>query len=317
MDEKLAEYLAKNNGQMPVLDSNGLAFFQRELDHIKSKTFDVLYPDLTFRKLFPVTGDTPAGADSVTYQVYDKSGKVNIVAKNAKDLPRVDVDGKEVTRLVRTLATSFGYNVIEIMNSQMVGKSLDQKRANAARYAIEREFNRIAWLGDAAHNMYGLLTHPGVPSGNAPTGSWTPATDPSDILADINDAFNTVYTQTNAVERANKLALPPEQYALIATTPRTTTSDKTILTWIIENTPQLGSANDVIVAPELIGAGAGSVDVMAVVSTNPEKMEFEIPMETMFLPEQEQGLEYVVPVIARCAGLQMYYPLSAYLSLGI
>jgi len=300
-----------------ILDANEQVFFQKQLEHVKAKTFEVLYPELTFRKVFPISTETNPGADSITYRSYDRHGKAKIMGNGAQDLPRVDVSGKETTIKVRTLGDSYGYTIQEIKAAKMSGTPLDQKRANAARGAIEFLMNQIAYLGDDEFGLAGLFNGAGVPVGDAPNGAWDSSTDPSDILADVNDAFGQVFAGTNGVERPNKLLLPPSQWTMLATTPRSDTSDKSLLTWIIENSPFLSTVNDVIICPECIEAGTDSCDIMAVVSSNPEKMEFEIPEEIMFHPEQPKGIEFIIPVTARCAGLNMYYPYSAYISEGI
>lgn len=49
-------------------------FFARELDYVKTKSYDVQYPELTALTLFPISHEADAGAETVTYYTYDKSG---------------------------------------------------------------------------------------------------------------------------------------------------------------------------------------------------------------------------------------------------
>lgn len=176
-----------------ILDANGAAFFARQLEHIKANSYDVLYQDLLYRQLFPVSMDAPAGATTITYRTYDKAGMAKIINTYAKDLPRVDIAGKETTIPVRTIADSFGYSRKEILSAQMAGTSLDQKRANAARRAIEEKMNDITWNGDADSGLPGFLSNPNIPVGNVPDGvggneEWTTKT-PEEILFDVNEIF--------------------------------------------------------------------------------------------------------------------------------
>ena len=66
-------------------------FFARELDYIKTQTYDRLYPEFTALQMFPVTHEVPEGAETVTYYSYDKTGMAKIISNYATDLPRVDV----------------------------------------------------------------------------------------------------------------------------------------------------------------------------------------------------------------------------------
>ena len=64
------------------------------------------------------------------------------------DLPRADVKGKPTTAYVKSVGDSYGYSVQEMRASRLAGKSLDVRKAEAARYAerermLDREFSRI------------------------------------------------------------------------------------------------------------------------------------------------------------------------------
>ena len=54
--------------------SDASVFFARELDYVKSQSYDVEYPEFTALKLFPVSSEINPGAETVTYYSYDKTG---------------------------------------------------------------------------------------------------------------------------------------------------------------------------------------------------------------------------------------------------
>lgn len=299
---------------MKILDAVGMAFFARQLEAIKAKSYDVKYPKLKYRELFPVDVEAPAGAKSVTYETYDSFGMAKIIHSYAQDLPRADIAGKETTVPVRTIGSSFGYNVKEIKSAQMAGLSLSQRRANAARRAIEEAMNKISFFGDAEANLLGLFTEPNIPNGNVPDGA---STDPEwstktadEILYDINAIFGDIFESTKGEENADTLLLPLAQWSQIMTTARSTVSDTTIAQYVVANSPWLKSLANIIPVNELKGAGAAGVDVMVAYTKDPEKIEFVIPEDVTFYPEQLDKLEYITPVTAECGGLNVYYPLS-------
>jgi len=303
-----------------ILDATGAAFFARQLEYVKAKTYDVQYQDLLYRMLFPVSTETPAGATTITFRTYDKAGMAKIINTYAKDLPRVDIAGKETTIPVRTLADAFGYSRKEILGAQMTGTPLDQKRANAARRAIEELMNEICWFGDVASGLPGFLSNPNIPVGNVPNGTggneeWTTKT-PDEILFDVNEIFSYIFETTLQKERANVLLLPTKQWSLIMATPRSANSDTTIAQYVVNNSPFLSSLNDIISVPELKGAGVqqvtpGDTDRMVAYTKSPDKLEMEIPEDILFHPQQEKGLEFEIPVSAEFGGINVYYPLSA------
>ena len=108
-------------------DENESIFFARELEYIKAKSYDKKYPYLKAREVIPVDATNNAGAESITYEQYSQVGMARIISDYAQDLPRGDVRGKEYTSPVKTLATSYGYNIDEIAAARMAGKPLVQR----------------------------------------------------------------------------------------------------------------------------------------------------------------------------------------------
>lgn len=53
--------------------SDASVFFARELDYVKSQSYDVEYPEFTALKLFPVSSEINPGAETVTYYSYDRA----------------------------------------------------------------------------------------------------------------------------------------------------------------------------------------------------------------------------------------------------
>jgi len=303
MDPKIVE----------LLNDEGSIFFERELEAIKAKTFDVQYADLMYRSIFPIATDTNPGATHITYQVYDKRGIAKIINNYAGDLPRADVDGREVTIPVRTVAASFGYSRKEILSARMAGKPLSQMRADAARRAIEEFMNDVSLFGDSDSGLFGVLTHPNIPTSDVPNGAattpeWSTKTA-DEILDDINAIFSEINDNTKGKERANTLLLPLAQWNLIFTK-RVPDLSMTIAQLVIQNSPYLSSPNDIIAVPQLEGAGTAGVDVMVAYPRDPMKVEFEIPEDIVFHPEERRNLEVITPVTAECGGLNVYYPLA-------
>lgn len=303
------------------LDASDSIFFSRELEHIKARSYDVQYQDLLAREMFPTSDEAGAHATSITYRTYDRVGMAKIISNYAKDLPRADVTGKETTSPVRVIGLSFGYNIAEITSSNATGKSLEQRRANAVQRGTEETIDKIAWFGDSAHGLPGFLTNPNVPNGAVAPGAggtteWTSKT-PREILDDVNDLFASVFETTLQKERADTLMLPTAQWSHIVTTPRSDSTETTIINYIVQNSPYLNSVADVKPVPEMKGAGTGGTDLMVAYTRSPDKLTLEVPLELQFLAAQERGLEVEVPSWAKVGGVIIYYPLSARFAYGI
>lgn len=305
--------------QSVKLDANESAFFARELEHVKAKSYDVVYPQLKARMMIPVSYDAGPGAETITYYQYDQVGMAKIISSYANDLPRVDVKGKPFTSPVRSLGAAYGYNVQEIRAAQMAGKPLEQRRANAARQAIEQQINRIGFFGDSEFGLLGLIGHPNIPTdtvaadGTGSATEWSAKT-PDQIIRDMNALANGIVTLTNGVEAPDTLAMPLDQFSYISSTPRSSTSDTTILAFFLANNPYI---KDVVPLVELAGAGTGGADIMIAYKRDPDKLTLEIPQDFEQFPPQEDGLEFEIACHARCGGVIVYYPLSISVGEGI
>ena len=227
-------------------------FFARQLDYIKAKSYDKVYPEFTALNNFPITHDVPEGAETMTYYSYDKTGFASIISNYASDLPRADVKGNPTTVSVKSIGASYGYSVQEMRASRMAGKSLDVRKANAARYACDRTVNMIAFAGDKKHKLQGMLsTDNNIPMYTLSTvdgkTSWKDKTA-SQILDDINGMFAYQARLTQDVERADTLALPPDVYIDLSTRQIPNTGF-TVMKFLMENAPYL---KKIISAPELM-----------------------------------------------------------------
>jgi hypothetical protein len=304
-------------------------FFARELDFIKSETYDVLYPEFTAIKLFPFSSEVDPGAQTITFYAYDKSGFAKIIQNYATDLPRADVKGTPQTARIYGIGDSFGYSVDEMRASRFAGKSLDVRKGESARYAIERELNRIAWSGDEATGLVGVLSVSNnvplftLPQNAAGTSTkWVDKT-PMEVLNDINAIIAYTATLTKSVERPDTLVLPTDAFLYLANTPMIvntgTGAVSTIMKWVLDNSPRL---KEIVEAPELnadsgITPYAPAQGVGFMFKKDAKKFTIENPLPFFQHPVQPKGLEFEIPCEAKTAGALIYYPLSMLIIPGI
>ncbi len=303
----------KNEFQTNKLDSQDTLYFIKELESVKSKTYDKKYPELKMRTFVPVDSSAGEGANTIKYFQYDMVGVAKIVESYAKDFPRVNVRKKEFRAPVKSLGDSYGYSVQDIREARMQGSSLEQREANAARRAIMQKEDDILAFGDADSGLLGLFNHPNVPETILPadgTGSsrlWADKT-PDQIIRDLNLIANTIVETTNGVETPNSIILPIEKYTFIASTPRSNDSDTTILEFFLKTNPFIQSVDHYY---KLKGAGDSGTDRMFCYKRDPDALTAEIPVDFEQFPPQEKGMEFVVYCHERIGGVIMYYPLSA------
>lgn len=302
-------------------------FFARELDYVKAQSYDVEYPEFTALKLFPMSSEVDPGAETITYYSYDKVGLAKIISNYATDLPRADVKGKPTTAIIKSIGDSYGYSIQEMRASRMAGKSLDTRKAEAARYQIDYLNNKIAWNGDPDTGLKGVLsTGNGVPlyilaNGAGGHTQWSTKTA-DEILADLTGMQKQMATTTKKVEKADTLALPSEAYIELANK-RIDGTATTVLKYIQDNMPDI---KEIVSCPELdadsvdtnpYAAASNGSGVALFFKNDARKFTIENPLPFMQYPIQTQGLEVVVPCEARTAGAVIYYPMSLLIAVGV
>ncbi|MCK4960049.1 MAG: DUF2184 domain-containing protein [Planctomycetes bacterium] len=300
--------------------ASGQVFFARQLEYIEAQTYDIEYQDLLWRGLFPVDTSVPEGVKTTTYQMMDKAGKSKWLNTGAKDIPRVDVGGKEVTDPVHWGGNMYGYNIGEIASARYAGVNLDASKADASRRAHEEMMSDAVWLGNAPLGFKGIYTTGnGIPRTTVPAGTggvtWDLKT-PDEILADVNLGFSTVVETTKQKERPTHMLLPTKQYNDVATR-RVTDTAETVLSYLVRTSPWIQGADKIQSVPECEAAGTAGVDTAFIYTKNPRKIQTIIPKDITFLPVQQDGLEYVVYCVIVFGGLRIRYPLSAHILEGI
>ena len=291
-------------------------FFAQQLEYIKSKTYDEKLANLNAAKLFPVSTEADAGAESISYESY---GMAKLIASYADDLPRADVKGTKVTVDIFSAGTSYGYSTQDIRAAKMKGLPLNARRALSARRANDTLINKIAFKGDKDGKIVGILDNPNITTavvkadGTSNSTKWADKT-PAQILRDLNDAVSGIVDLTNGVEIPDTIVLPIKQYNYIANTIVPDTSGESILTNFKKNNQYI---KNVVSAVEMKGAGSGGEDVGLIYRKDIDAVSLEIPMAFTQYAPQARNLEFVVPCESRTAGVIVYYPLSMSKMVGI
>jgi hypothetical protein len=261
-------------------DSVGL-FLARELETILARAFEVEYADIKYSTVIPVSSEVGNGSDSFTYRVFDKQGSMKVIGDKAQDLPRADVLRKEVTHPVRSLGASFAYTVQETRAASTVpGMNLEQRRANAVRRAYEEKVQEIAYFGDAPSGMKGFFNNNQVDK----------------LVPD--HWFDT-------------MLVPYNVYRIISTTPRSTTSDTTVMEFFLRTNPMITAIEPINELEASKSGGVLSKDRVICYDRSPDKLQLHIPQPLEFFPPVRTELEFSVAAHARIGGLALYYPKSA------
>jgi len=289
-------------------DDVGL-FLARELEQVLARTFEVQYADIKYSSVLPISTEVGQGADSFTYRIFDTQGSMKLIQDKASDLPRADVLRKEVTHQVRRLGARFAYSIQETRAAAMVpGMNLEQRRANAVRRAYEEKVQSVAYFGDSGVSMDGFMNNANVDK--TVPNKWfdDAAITTEEMLEILNEAPTSIVQGSNMKESPNTMLVPYDVYRIISTTPRSTTSDTTVMEFFLRTNPYIRSIEPI----NELEAGKSQLtkDRIICYDRSPEKVQLHIPRTLEFLPPVRQNLEFSVAAHARIGGVALYYPKS-------
>lgn len=297
------------------LDADESVWFGRQLEHVKSKTYDKKFTKLKIRELLPTSFEAGEGAETITYEQFDEVGAARVIVDYANDFKSSDVRAKEFTGKIKSLGSSYKYSIQEIRANMMQNKSLVQRKANSAKRRVMELENKIAFYGDTLHSLNGWLTNANIPDvALAADGSGASTTllskTPAQQIRDLNNIANAVVNQSNGVETADTMLLPIPIFTSLVAAPRSDQSDKTVLNYFMENNIFI---EDMDWVNELAAANSGGVlsgDTAIAYRRDPDVIELEIPKDFEQFPPEPKGMAFEVACHERHGGVSIYYPLA-------
>jgi hypothetical protein len=296
----------------------GYAFLTPQLYRIETEVYMTRYPSFDITRFMSV--DKSGDMWDIGTLVYsqDDVGQAEYLAGAAFDMPYASNKMSQFNKPYFLAGIGYEWNTQELQRAAKLGRSLSSDKARAAKRAADRFIYGIAIngktpRGEAEKGGTGFVNNASAPSAQVAadgTGSsrlWSTKTA-DQILRDINAALTAVETGTSETSIADTLALPTSSYDYIATTPRASGSDMTILSFLKANN-MAGEGLTIIKSRELETAGTGSSTRMVAYENSPDVLKFHLPGAHQFLPPfQKSSMTYEVGGIMNVGGVEVRLP---------
>lgn len=310
------------------LDTADTLFLERELRHVDPVNYMTLFAGLKGRQYIPLIEGVSPLVNEYAYKMCTIVGDAKLGAPHSNDATVVSVQYTETVSSIRQIPVAMKWSVREIKQSAaFAGGKLQDDTIRAAMSAVERKRDTMLAFGVTGTTIGGLLnnasvltTTPSTKSGTGAGTAWIRAVpvNPDEILADIAKIVSDTRTALNqaalmpngdSMPAFDKFVLLLDQanYTYIAQTPRSTTSDKTILQWALSQNPWLESIEEWWQCDH---AGASSAHRAVLYPRNPMAVGCLIPDEWSQEPWQYVGHDIVVPANGSCGGTICKYPVS-------
>jgi hypothetical protein len=283
------------------------AFVSHELLQIVPDLYARKYPALDATRHIPTKPGINPGAMAWAFTSYDQRGMADFVGPNSKDIPRVDVAKDFDTFPIRTIATSYGWNLEEMEAARFANAPLDSAKPEAARRAMAEKENETLLLGNDARGIPGFLTHGTIPIMTVAVGDWlNAARTGAEIVSDLNSMVDHVTIITRRAHQVNTILLPELHYRK-AQTAMFGTNDKTALGFFREANPGV----NVEPLTELATAGPSGGPRAIAYEKDPANLGGVLPLPFDQLDPQVSGFETLIIARERIGGAVWLREMSA------
>ena len=285
VDDKILEPLAGTDWprDMPVITGGGL------MENIAS--IDVTY------------ASTGGDEDGLFYEA-------------ANDIPVIQADlSKQVARTFN-FAEYMSFSTMEMEKMRQVGRDPETFLNKGIRLHCDKVIDRSVYRGFSKLNSTGLINNPLVTRASAAVGAagatqWDRKTA-DEILADINAAISAVWSVNDCSSDAlpNHILVPVAQFGALVTRKVSDDSERSILTYVLENNLSAQQGGDMVISPckWCREAGAGSADRMVVYTNRADRICFNLTQPLRRMDAEYAGMQVKIPYIAQFSEVRFLYP---------
>jgi hypothetical protein len=301
------------------LDVGENAFFAQDLRYVIPETLKTEFCRISARTVFPIDRRAGPGAQTIELRQMTQVGAARITTDYGNDIPLVNVYSEFTTTNVRSLTAAVEFSTQEIQSAALAGQPLDRDKTEAAREAMLREENQIAWNGSAVHGLAGFFTDTNIPRFTVPAGvggvTWALKTG-DEMVLDMGLTVNAIAEDTCGVEAPDTLLIPRAQYNLAAQA-RLAGIDSTALEYFAKTSPYIAGMANIIPIDDIAGLGTGGVDTLIAYEKNPSKLVMNIPLDIQQFAPQERDMVIRTIYHQRTGGVLIKRPISINIGQGI
>ncbi len=199
-----------------------------------------------------------------------------------------------------------------------VGRDPETFLNKGIRLHCDKTVDRNVYLGFRKARSTGLVNNPGVTRASAaphtPGGTdtaWEGKTA-DEILDDVNTAIAGVWNDNDCSSDAlpNHILLPVRQFSLIVSRKVSDDSERSILTYILENNLTRQQGGNLVISPckYLSGAGSGGSDRMVVYMNRQDRICFNLTQPLRRMDTEYAEMRIKIPYICQFSEVRFLYP---------
>lgn len=294
------------------IDAGLTAFFEKQLTQIRPGLYEIKFPELKMRNLLPINNSIHPGAEAYEVRSITEVGTAEFVTDLGSDAPGVEVTGAQADlHKMRMIQTFYAWHLQEARAAQFAGVDLSDRKARAARRAIETKIDKTLAIGATLGGLAlpGLFKLTGTLTYSPVVTTWADES-PEDIYGDLMGAVNKVVDDTKGVEIPDTMVLPLSTYNLLKSRRMGDANNMSILKYFMEQNEIIKTIDwSTYLEADAGHGGSATLKRGVVYKKDPEMLE-GLVNEFEQLPPEFKSMRVVTHCLARCGGVALHRPKS-------
>ncbi len=293
-------------------------FLMKELEKLDDRILEPLAGTDWPRDMPVITGGGLLESIASVDVTYASTGgeEDGLFFEAANDIPVIQADlSKQVARTFN-FAEYMSFSAIDREKMLQVGRDPETFLNKGIRLHCDKVIDRNVYRGFSKLSSTGLCNNPLITRSSAAAGAgggtqWS-TTTADEILADINSAISAVWTVNDCSSDAlpNHLLVPVSQFGALVTRKVSDDSERSILTYVLENNLTAQQGGELVISPckWCARAGSGSSDRMVVYTNRADRICFNLTQPLRRMEAEYGDMQIKIPYIAQFSEVRFLYP---------
>ena len=300
--------------------SDAYTFLMKELEKVDEAILEPLSATEWPRDMPVITGGGLVENIAAIDVSYASSGgdDDNLFFEAANDIPVIQADMTKAVARTFNFAEYMAINVMEREKMISIGRDPETFLNKGIRLHCDKVIDRNVYVGFSKVNSTGLLNNTNITrtsaaphtSGGTDT-QWAHKTA-DEILEDINTVISALWRDNDCSSDAlpNHILVPVEQFGALVTRKVSSDSERSILTYVLENNIATQQGGELVISPckWCSGIGAGSTDRMVVYCNRVDRICFNLTQPLRRMEAEYAEMKIKVPYIAQFSEVRFLYP---------
>ena len=298
--------------------NDSYTFLMKELERVDQKIYEPLTGTDWPRDMPVITGGGLTESIVAVDVTYGSTGRDqnNLIFDATNDIPVIQADLSQSIARCFNFAEYLSFSVLEREKMRSVGRDPEAFLNKGIRLHCDKIIDQNVYTGFTRVSSTGLVNNPRIMRVSSPatgTGSSSKWADKTadQILDDINTLIAGVWKVCDCSSDAlpDHILVPVEQFGLLVTRKVSDDSERSILTYVLENNLTNQQGGHLVISPckWLSGAGSNYADRMVCYINSPDKICFNLTQPLRRMDTEYAEMRIKIPYIAQFSEVRFLY----------